>query len=209
MVPLFAGYALLVWFPACIHRRRWLGLTWLIAGSLGLIAMAVGHLLLSRATGNQIFAPVFQGIFYPYIGLVAGMGLYLFLLPRSYPSGACMRCGYDLSGAPDAHRVCPECGREIPIPTDAGRCRACGQCLVGRPGTGRCTSCRTAYVHPAQHKSVREAQLQRWVIEPRDAACGTEPESSSPNQAEDHAQQHDQDRRHDDHRPTDPNHLAR
>jgi len=172
VIPLFAGYALLVWFPACIYRRRWEGFAAIVLGLAGLLAMAALHLMLSRATQGRIFAPVFQGIFYPYIALVIGMALFLFVLPRHHPPGTCARCGYDLDGAPESQRVCPECGAPIPLTTKRGRCRACGHNLTGHPDQGRCPTCRTQFVHPPQPAVVREAQRRRWVEQPAlDAAA--------------------------------------
>ncbi len=111
MIPFFLGYALLVWWPCVVYRRRWQGYLAVVLGTLVLVSLIRLHAQAGVWTGGRIFVPVFQSLLIPYTFLVAGVGLYINLLPRTHARGYCGRCGYDLTGLdPDKH-TCPECGR--------------------------------------------------------------------------------------------------
>ncbi len=109
---LFSIYAVIVWFAAARYRRQWGSFASVAAGLAGLILVALLHIQLSRWTNGRIYLPVLQAMLYPYIGLVALVGLYLSCLPRGMAATACRACEYDLTGLAAEHVVCPECGRE-------------------------------------------------------------------------------------------------
>ncbi len=109
---LFSIYAVIVWFAAARYRRQWGSFASVAAGLAGLILIALLHIQLSRWTNGRIFLPVLQAMLYPYIGLVALVGLYLSCLPRAMAATACRACEYDLTGLAADRVVCPECGRE-------------------------------------------------------------------------------------------------
>ncbi len=111
MIPFFLGYALLVWWPCVVYRRRWQGYLAVVLGTLVLVCLIRLHAQAGVWTGGRIFVPVFQSLLIPYTFLIASVGLYINLLPRTHARGYCGRCGYDLTGLdPDKH-TCPECGR--------------------------------------------------------------------------------------------------
>lgn len=115
-VVLFSVYAVIVWYAAARYRRTWIALAAVAAGVAGLILVALFHIQLARWSHGRIFLPTLQLMLYPYILLVAAIGLYLSLLPRIIPVTACRTCEYDLRGL--AAVVCPECGRR-PLPDQA------------------------------------------------------------------------------------------
>ncbi len=109
---LFVAYALLVWFAALRWRRRLAGLAAIVASMFVLHLVNLVHGDVARAFGYD--ANIFRGLMYPYMGLVAAIGLYLFSFPRELPRGRvhCRACWFDLSDheelTPDT--PCPECG---------------------------------------------------------------------------------------------------
>ncbi len=109
---LFSIYAVIVWFAAARYRRQWGSFASVAAGTAGLILVALFHIQLSRWTHGRIYLPTLQAVLYPYIGLVAIVGVYLSCLPRAIPETACRACEYDLRGLSAERVVCPECGRE-------------------------------------------------------------------------------------------------
>ena len=50
MVPLFVGYAMLIWYFAAMHRREVLGALAVLAGLLGLVLLNWFHIMLGRWT---------------------------------------------------------------------------------------------------------------------------------------------------------------
>jgi pimeloyl-ACP methyl ester carboxylesterase len=118
VIPLFVGYALIVWYAAARHRRRLGGFVAVGLGLLGLIALNVLHGLLNVWTQGEIHLPVLRSIMYPYTAFVFAVGGFIACLPRSSATG-CVRCGYPLSGLEGASGAvtCPECGRR----NEAGR----------------------------------------------------------------------------------------
>lgn len=113
MIPFFLGYALIVWWPAVVYRRRWGGWLAVILGTLVLVALIKLHALIGQRTNGQIFVPVFQSILVPYAFLIAGVGAYINILPKTHARGHCGRCGYNLDGLDADLHVCPECGRSF------------------------------------------------------------------------------------------------
>ena len=111
MIPFFAGYALLVWWPCLVHRRRWPSFLAAIVGALGLLGLIRLHIQAGIWTNGAIYVPVFQSLLIPYTFLVTIVGLYIAILPRTAPLGYCGTCGYDLQGlAANDVTLCPECG---------------------------------------------------------------------------------------------------
>lgn len=124
---LFVFYAVLVWYGAFQGRRRLAGCAALLAGILVLIVFNKVHFHVAQIFGYEQYVPVFRVIMYPYIGMVAFVGLFLVTLPLELPRGEihCKACRYDLTdlkmefkaGAP-----CPECGStQEEASTRAGR----------------------------------------------------------------------------------------
>jgi hypothetical protein len=119
-VVLFSIYAVIVWFAAARYRRQWRAFASIAAGVAGLVVIALFHAQLARWSQGRIYLPVLQAMLYPYIVLVALVGLYLSVLPRCVPATACGTCAYDLRGLGEhdlqglAALVCPECGRHAP-----------------------------------------------------------------------------------------------
>ncbi len=117
---LFSIYAVIVWFAAARYRRQWRAFASIAAGVAGLIVVALFHAQLARWSQGRIYLPVLQAMLYPYIVLVALVGLYLSVLPRCIPATACGACEYDLRGLGEhdlqglAALICPECGRRAP-----------------------------------------------------------------------------------------------
>ena len=119
MVPLFVGYALIVWFFAGKHRRRLVGALAVVLGLLGLIALNYLHIKLGEWTNGDIFVPVMQSLTYPYTLLVVMVGGFIWAIPREQ-ADRCARCGYSLEGleppvgspvgTAGGFLVCPECG---------------------------------------------------------------------------------------------------
>ncbi len=110
MVPFFLGYAMLVWWPCAVFRRRWPSFVAATLGVLGMMVIIEMHRRLGHMTEGRIFVPVMQVLLYPYMYLVGAVGLFIAVLPRQPPLGHCGRCGYDLSGQAQDHWQCPECG---------------------------------------------------------------------------------------------------
>lgn len=112
MVPLFVGYALIVWMLAARHRRQVGGFAAVAVGVLGLFALNVLHTKLNDWTEGGIHLPVLRSIFYPYTVLVGAVGAFIACLPRRHEIG-CRWCGYSLTGLMEmgGEFVCPECGR--------------------------------------------------------------------------------------------------
>lgn len=110
MIPLFVGYALLVWYLAARYRRTLLGFACTIAGTGLLVAIAFLHWLIGHEY-PALFIQGMQILLYPYIVAVGGAGLFIASLPHRYPPGSCMGCGYNLAGLGYPVSHCPECGR--------------------------------------------------------------------------------------------------
>lgn len=109
---MFVVYALLVWYAALRWRRRSAGILTIAAAMFGLHLFNLVHGDIARAFGYD--ADIFRGLMYPYMGLVAVIGLYLYSFPRELPRGRvhCRACWFDLSDHEelDADTPCPECG---------------------------------------------------------------------------------------------------
>lgn len=118
MIPFFTGYALLVWWLACRHRRTIPGLLIVVLGTLALIGISAFHSKLQVWSDNRIYVPPLQTMLKSFTILVAIVGLYIVVLPRRHPPGACPTCGYDLSALTSESGVCPECGAPLDSPPD-------------------------------------------------------------------------------------------
>ncbi|USN99990.1 MAG: hypothetical protein H6810_04845 [Phycisphaeraceae bacterium] len=116
MIPLFVGYALVVWVAAARHRRRVGGFLAVLMGLAGLVGLNYLHGLLSDWSGGTIFLPVLRSIMYPYTALVVVIGFYIACLPRTSLVG-CAHCGYSLHGLSPRYGIffCPECGGGTPV----------------------------------------------------------------------------------------------
>jgi hypothetical protein len=137
VIPLFVGYALLVWFFAARHRRQVLGFVCVLSGTLALAAVGLAHYEIGRRIPG-LYMQNMQVILYPYTLLVLVIGVYIACMPRPRLLGACGGCGYSLAGlAPDS-LVCPECGR----PLHDGPTRSYRPSGTGR-GSLRSTDVRT------------------------------------------------------------------
>lgn len=111
MIPLFVGYAMLVWVFAARFRRRLGGFVAVGLGLAGLVGLNYLHWLLSEWTHGRIYLPVLRSIMYPYTAMVFVVGLFIACLPRVSSAG-CAHCGYSLHGLAPRLGVftCPECG---------------------------------------------------------------------------------------------------
>ena len=111
MVPIFAGYALITWYFAALHRRRVLGVAAVVAGLIGLILLNWFHIKLGQWSKGEIYVPVMQSITYPYTVLVVAVGAFICCIPR-HNGSVCSGCRYSLAGLdPSAGMlICPECG---------------------------------------------------------------------------------------------------
>jgi len=139
---LFPLYGVLVWWLVFRGRRRWSGLGWLVAGESVIVALAIFHVHLGRWGDIQIQS--LQLLLYSYAGLLALVGLFLFVQPRIYAVRGrrlCRACGYDLVGMLEEAPVCPECG----------------------------TTYDPSLFKPARpNQTVRASQLARWAPDPQD-----------------------------------------
>lgn len=113
MIPFFGGFALLVWWPACVWRRQVRGYLAVLIGGAVLLSLILLHMRIGEWTGGRIFVPVFQSILIPYAVLVVGMGLFIASIPREPKQGHCIACGYDLAGITHHTLRCPECARDF------------------------------------------------------------------------------------------------
>lgn len=110
---LFVAYAVLVWFASFRWRRQLAGVAALVLAMIGLHLFNLVH---NDAAAFIGYDPrMFRGLMYPYMVLVAAVGLYLYSFPRELPRGRvhCRACWYDLSDHEDdftPDTPCPECG---------------------------------------------------------------------------------------------------
>ncbi|MEO0483015.1 MAG: hypothetical protein AAF138_05285 [Planctomycetota bacterium] len=136
---LFPLYGVLVWWLVFRGRRRWSGLGWLAAGEAVLAMVALFHAQLGKWGSIQIES--LQLLLYSYAGLLALVGVFLFVQPRVYAVRGrrlCRACGYDLVGIIEDKPTCPECGKTFD----------------------------PEVFKPARpNGSVRESQLSRWAPE--------------------------------------------
>ncbi len=142
---LFVVYAVVTWYLVCRWRRTWRGALTLWVAMSGLTAVAFFHLKLNDWTNGTIYLRQMQTLLYPYIALVMGVGLFLFLLPRLPSSGFfCRGCRYDLDGLDidpgDSEVRCPECGEMCEVPDHV---RYAEVELIGLPDPATVPSRRT------------------------------------------------------------------
>ncbi len=157
MIPLFVGYAMLVWIAAARHRRRLGGFAAVALGLAGLIGLNILHWMLSEWTHGQIHLPVLRSIMYPYTAMVFAVGLFIACLPRISSAG-CVHCGYSLHGLSPRLGVftCPECG---------GRTRV--QAAYRRSGADRADLSRSDRLS-APHHAVNHTRQQDQPGQPPD-----------------------------------------
>lgn len=210
MIPLFVGYALLVWWPACVWRRRPWGFLAVFVGTAVLIGAILLHSYIGavlKQRGIDIYTPVLQHLLWPYMLLVTGVGLFIASLPRRYAEGRCHACGYDLAGIGPDERCCPECGKEIPVQTRNSRCAVCGS---NAPSPyvmeGVCPDCGSEFRQPPSSERVRARQEALWG-RPSDAPPlerGRDGSFSAPHEPPDRPEEQDQQRKPRDQRPSEP-----
>lgn len=190
MIPFFVGYALLVWIPAAMHRRRGLGFLIVLTGALGLVGISLAHFQL-RHMNPSWFIEGMQVMLYPYSVVVTVVGLYIALLPRTF-EGCCPSCAYSLVGLPVSRRLCPECGEDL----RPDRCPSCRYDLMAVPSSNpRCPGCgfdfhkrrhirrhrqsgaersdlRSSDLPSASHEAPRQPEHQDHPGQPRDERPG-------------------------------------
>lgn len=110
---LFVAYALAVWFLAYQQRRRARALLVISGALLVLHTVNVAHGWVAARYDYTHLLPVFRVLMYPYMALVAAMGLFLAVMPRRLALVPCRLCEYELHEltaelGPDV--ACPECG---------------------------------------------------------------------------------------------------
>ncbi|MEO1583801.1 MAG: hypothetical protein AAFR96_04415 [Planctomycetota bacterium] len=110
---LFVVYALLIWYAAFRWRRHVAGVVTIVGGMIVMHLFNIVHGDIADSLGYD--ENIFRGLMYPYMGLVAAVGIYLFCFPKELPRGTlhCRACWYDLSdmeGEFTEHTPCPECG---------------------------------------------------------------------------------------------------
>lgn len=161
---LFVIYAVFVWFAALRYRRRVGGIAILCGALFCLHLFNLVHGDIADVIGYD--EKVFRGLMYPYMVLVAAVGLYLFSFPRELPRGRvhCRACWFDLSEiehlGPDT--PCPECGT---TPSEARSLR------------GRRTA-RRRLAHVASPSEIPGIHLSADTNGPdRSASDDTEPDS--------------------------------
>lgn len=126
----FVVYAFAVWYAAARWRRRWPAFAWIAAGLVGLLLVAYLHYWLNIWTNGRIYLPVLRALLYPYMVLVATVGVYIACLPRARPGECpCISCRYDLAGL-KLPTACPECGTR----NEAIRVRAARSGPSAEPG---------------------------------------------------------------------------
>lgn len=151
----FVAYAALTWYLAYRWRRHILGLVVLVASLGGLVLLGYIHWQFNQWSGGKLFLPVLQALLYPFGGLVALMGGFMYLMPRTYAGRRCQRCGYDVTGLAEEGRwLCPECARPHAFELLGDHpCHMCSAPLMRMKRTPDryCARCETIYLaEPAQ-----------------------------------------------------------
>ncbi len=116
MIPLFAGYALFVWYLSAKYRRTVMAFACALAGVALLVLLSWGHIVIGRINPDLMIQNM-QILLYPYTVGVGVVAFFIASLPRTHPAGCCGRCGYNLAGLDVPVTACPECG----APTDPPR----------------------------------------------------------------------------------------
>jgi len=101
-------YAVLTWYCAGIWRRRWLGFA--AVGTSAAVLLSLARMLAAWSEHIPWSYRMGLVLFWPYVALVVGIGLYIALLPRRPGAGDCQRCRYALTGLDPVDLACPECG---------------------------------------------------------------------------------------------------
>ena len=148
---LFPTFAILIWWPAAVYRRRWPSFAFVTLGVTVLATLGLFHAYLGRVTNYSIFVPVFQSIWIPYAVMVGLIGYLIALMPRSYSGSVCRSCGYPDDGLSPS-MLCPECGRKRVNPPIDGDCALCGFDLRDLPRQGECPKCEGLYAKPVESR---------------------------------------------------------
>lgn len=144
----------MVWYLAMRWRRRWRGAVAVGLGVLGLAVVGATLHAADRQMQGALRSTVVGLIFWPYVGVVLAVGAFIVLLPRrTYASGRCWTCGYDLEGLSPEDLRCPECGTPVEY-----RCGGCYYRLDGLEPAGlRCPNCGQSYRGPGSLPAVSVA----------------------------------------------------
>lgn len=204
---LFPTFAILIWWPAAVYRRRWPSFFFVTLGVVVLATLGLFHAYIGRVTNYSIFVPVFQSIWVPYAIMVGLIGYLIAVMPRSYSGSVCRSCGYPDAGLEPSMR-CPECGRKRINPPIDNACALCGWDLTELPRRGVCPNCEGLYAKPVES---RPRTGRDWFSgQPGGISWergGAEP--SPPQQSEGNAQGEDQHRQARDEQPADEPSLTR
>lgn len=206
---LFPTFAILIWWPTAVYRRRWQSFAIVFAGVTLLALLGAFHAYLGSVTNYTLFVPVFQSIWIPYAVLVGAIGLLIAIMPRRYSGAVCESCGYPDDGLQAVMR-CPECGRKrVNRPID-NACALCQHDLTDLPRRGTCPGCEGFYAKPATTTPKTGTDwfsgkpggvsYEQESLGPDDEMAHTEP-ALSPDQPEAHPDQQDRHRQARDEHP--------
>lgn len=109
MIPLFVGYAVIVWYLAARYRRTLLAYACALSGVGLLVVLGYAHWVVGLHH-PELFIQGMQILLYPYTIVVGAVGVFIASMPRRVEAGCCSRCGYDLLGLVTPVAACPECG---------------------------------------------------------------------------------------------------
>lgn len=123
MIPLFVGYAVIVWYLAARYRRTLLAYACAMSGVVLLVTLGYAHWVVGRFH-PELFIQGMQILLYPYTIVVGAVGVFIASMPRRAEPGCCPSCGYNLLGLESPKATCPECGG--PCETDRVRYRPSG-----------------------------------------------------------------------------------
>lgn len=109
MIPLFVGYAVIVWYLTARYRRTLLAYACALSGVGLLMTLGYAHWVIGRFH-PELFIQGMQILLYPYTIVVGAVGVFIASLPHRVEPGNCPRCGYNLLGLATPLANCPECG---------------------------------------------------------------------------------------------------
>lgn len=109
MIPLFVGYAVIVWYLAARYRRTLLAYACALSGVALLVTLGYAHWVVGRFH-PELFIQGMQILLYPYTIVVGAVGVFIASMPHRVEPGCCPACGYDLRGLESPRATCPECG---------------------------------------------------------------------------------------------------
>lgn len=181
---LFIAYAFLILWLVAKNRRRWLGLVWLVAGLLGVVAFGYFHYLLSVWTDGFVSLPLLQAMLYPFGGFILFLSSFIYCIPRRAEPHVCRSCEYDLTGQEESPALCPECGLahsgEI---HPAAFCASCGRTRAAAGG-GVCP-CAAAValldgVEESEERRRRRRRAARSIVAARLSPAADERSGQAP-----------------------------